>query len=85
MTIRICSECKKQMGKVEDGKVAVSQTDGICPGCMRKNHPGAFAWARERRAMARGAELLAKRNDPLDMMAFARIISADLRSFQVAA
>lgn len=79
MTIRVCSECKTQMGKVDDGKVQVSQTDGICPGCMRKNHPGAFAWARERAAMARGAELLAKADPSMAAAAVARITTWDFQ------
>ena len=80
MSVRCC-ECKAEMGH-KDGE---GVSDGICRACMEKNHPAAYAWARERAAMARGAELLAKRNDPLDMEAFARVIASDLRGLQAAA
>jgi hypothetical protein len=85
MTIQVCCECKKQMGEVEDGRAEISPSHGICTSCMRKNHPGAYAAARERDAMARGAELLAKRNAPKDTAAFARIISWDFNGLSEAA
>lgn len=55
MTIRICSECHKQMGEVQDGRAEVSPSHGICPDCMRANHNAAYLWSREQDAMRRGA------------------------------
>lgn len=48
MTVRICCECKKEMGVVEDGRTDRVPSHGICLSCMRKNHPGPYPMFRDK-------------------------------------
>lgn len=48
----ICCECKAKMGQKE----GEGESHGICRPCLKKKHPGAYAYLREQEAMRRGAK-----------------------------